>query len=350
MLKKKRTAAGERRRCKSIAPFLSREACGLTEVASNYGPAVNMINAFCCFTLVVVYLYASAIPQYNTPKWQSGVNFTDTINLPAFAFILSNNYFRTPADTSRTFCYDLLSNGKSVFCPKAAFSGTPTELYLTSSANPDVIAYIFNSTHIQREANTGQLGFNQALGNQVQISIDVDCRISLSQLDAFANVSSDSAFVAANVVGNALNLAFFDPRYNLTNQLACGLVQLINVQPVSSNIFYVTAEQITDTLGMINAPTSPKQCKEFFSNTLSRDDSQYLSYSASLSPVSNQDVSTCDSSGQVCQAVATLNYPSNIVNTIASTHSIDQLTIWLNAGAIVGGVQFFAWFLGIFNV
>jgi len=311
---------------------------------------VNMANAFCCFTLVVVYLYASAIPQYNTPRWQRGVNFTDTLSLPAFAFIMSHYYFRTPADTSRTFCYNSPSNGKSFLCPGAAFSSKPIELYLTSSEQPDLVAYIFNSTYLQREANTGELGFNQALGNQVQISIDVNCEISLSQLDTFADVSPDTAFVDASVVGNALNLAFFDPRYSLTDQLACGLVQPINVQPVSSNIFYMAAEQVTDTLGLISAPTLPEQCKEFFRNTLSQEDSQYLSYSVNLSPVSNQDVSTCDSNDEPCQAVATINYPSNIVGTIASTHSIDQLTIWLNAGAIVGGVQFFAWFLGIFNV
>lgn len=309
-----------------------------------------MLNAFCCFTLVVLYLYASAIPQYNTLRWESGVNFTDSLSLPAFAFVLNHYYFRTPTDTSRTFCYDLMSNGTSQFCPKAAFSSTPIELYLTSSEQPDVVAYIFNSTYLQREANTGELGFDQALGNQVLISVDLNCEISPSPLDAFADILLDTAFVRANVVGNALNVAFFDPRYNLTDQLACGLVQFTNVQPVSNNNFYVTAEQITDKLGLISAPTSPQQCKQFFRNTLSQEDSPYLSYSASLSPVSNQDVSTCDSNDDTCQAVVTLNYPSNIVGTIASTHSIDRLTIWLNAGAIVGGVQFFTWFLGIFNV
>jgi hypothetical protein len=47
------------------------------------------------------------------------------------------------------------------------------------------------------------------------------------------------------------------------------------------------------------------------------------------------------------QASAETTFATN-VSSLKSIPRMDRLIIWLNAGAIVSGIQFFGWFLGIF--
>ena len=112
----------------------------------------------------------------------------------------------------------------------------------------------------------------------------------------------------------------------------------------------MSVQRITDDIGIFEPPT--QDCTRFYRKTLSVSGSPYRSYSLNTFNEVNYDASTCasekDGSGS-CTSTVSLIIGSKIVNTIESTHGIDGLTIWLNAGAIVGGVQFFAWFLGIFN-
>lgn len=49
---------------------------------------VNLLSAICCFAIVVVYLFGSAIPSYNEPQWDMVVDFAEELPLPAFAFIV----------------------------------------------------------------------------------------------------------------------------------------------------------------------------------------------------------------------------------------------------------------------
>jgi hypothetical protein len=141
-------------------------------------------------------------------------------------------------------------------------------------------------------------------------------------------------------------VAVYDARYNLSDSLACGLTNMISVSPVASYIYFMTASQTTDAMGLIQAPSSPKQCPEFYKAALSSPRADYLSYTINPVLTSNVNANTCSQEGNTIQVGAILTYPSSILNKISSQPSINQLSIWLNAGAIVGGVQFFAWFFG----
>lgn len=144
-----------------------------------------------------------------------------------------------------------------------------------------------------------------------------------------------------------MEVAFFDPRINLTDAVACGLVQMVQVPHAATNIFYITAERITDTLGMI-VPPATERCTALYKEALSQEASPYMSFGFSLSSEYGGNSSVCKS--DACVSTAMFSYASHVVHTMVSKHGIDQLTIWLNCSAIVGAVQFFAWFFGIFNL
>lgn len=113
----------------------------------------------------------------------------------------------------------------------------------------------------------------------------------------------------------------------------------------------MTAERILDTLEMIHGPQFPARCAAFYKNSLSLPGLPYMSFGFSISTekvVTNISTSKLCSS-DICVAEMELSYASHTVRTMESTPGIDKPTIWLNCSAIVGAVQFFAWFLGIFN-
>jgi hypothetical protein len=146
--------------------------------------------------------------------------------------------------------------------------------------------------------------------------------------------------------------AIYDPRIDLANALDCGLVALTEIPALASNTFTVIAQKTVDTLGMIPAPETPEICAGFYASTLSKDDEPYLSYSFHLSTMVLSNISLCDSSNSPttsCVSQAIIRFGSHVVNEIESKHSIEKTDILINEGAIVGAIQFFAWFFGILS-
>ena len=101
-------------------------------------------------------------------------------------------------------------------------------------------------------------------------------------------------------------------------------------------------------------PPATEKCVAMYKEALSQEAAPYMAFGFSISTEasgasdSGNDSSVCVK--DACVSTATFGYASNVVHTLESRHGIDRLTIWLNCGAIVGAVQFFAWFLGIFSL
>lgn len=82
-------------------------------------------------------------------------------------------------------------------------------------------------------------------------------------------------------------------------------------------------------------------------------DSSYTSWSFTLdSSLPNPDLASCDvvknGKDAICESQVVIGYSTQMVQRVTSSPGLSKLDIWLNAGAIVGGVQFFVWFLGTF--
>lgn len=100
-----------------------------------------MLNALACFTLVLLYLYASALPIYNTPEWSSGIGFVDGIQFPGLVFCFVNS-LPVGVELSIPECVVALSN-RRYECVETAFG-------VTNAFSPDT-CYLFNSSELLPE-------------------------------------------------------------------------------------------------------------------------------------------------------------------------------------------------------
>jgi hypothetical protein len=115
-----------------------------------------------------VYLYASAIPQYNRPKWESSIDLAGDADLPAFAFLLDNSNFAQPTDEENQLgCNILMANRKHIDCSQA-FAASPAVNFTNKEFNiqyvgpSSFITYIFNPNDLQYKTistNTTVQGF-----------------------------------------------------------------------------------------------------------------------------------------------------------------------------------------------
>jgi hypothetical protein len=174
-LRRKREEISAEKPCKSVIVVFGKGLTNYSSIAIPYIASLNIANAVACFVLVVVYFYASALPQYNHARWEPGVDFSASLSLPSFAFIIPNGAFTLPTDTSKTFCYSLPSSGQSIKCPEA-YSGKPVGLYLSGGKDPDFQAYIFDSTKLKQAPSTNGLSSNLVTGSQVEITLNVNCK------------------------------------------------------------------------------------------------------------------------------------------------------------------------------
>jgi hypothetical protein len=87
-----------------------------------YSRFINLLNAITCFTLVLLYLYASALPVHNTPKWSSGVSYSNEIQFPGIVLNYRTKYLNNPSgvELGEIFCAvrssDELGNDDTVLC------------------------------------------------------------------------------------------------------------------------------------------------------------------------------------------------------------------------------------------
>jgi hypothetical protein len=145
----------EHRLCKLIMLFMLIIIVHWQRIVSNHKPILHIINGLCCFTLVIVYLYTSAIPAYNKPKWATEVEFNTRDVVPAVALFEFSSKYRPRAFNNTwgncLYSPDYNYNGTDQ-CPDLVFSGNPISLSITTDLV--IEAYIFDPTALRRESNS----------------------------------------------------------------------------------------------------------------------------------------------------------------------------------------------------
>ena len=131
-----------------------------------------MLNATSCFVLAIAYLYASGIPAYNTPKWETSVNFVESLTPPAVAFLSGYidaaivNFPQGP-----TLCtFPIWVPSTSNNCPQEAFNASISTISTTSGVWGDLQAYVFNPTELASDKNTFT-----TLSDRLVLQIPVQC-------------------------------------------------------------------------------------------------------------------------------------------------------------------------------
>lgn len=141
-----------------------------------------------------------------------------------------------------------------------------------------------------------------------------------------------------------------DSRMSLNNLMTCGFVNYQTSPMVLDLDISLTMENLHDELNFIDtafAQYSP-DCESGLQKLLSTQEPLYSLYTASITSsdsINNQDCFAAGDQYKCGFVDITLSFGSRIVRTTETRPGISKQDIWLNAGAIVGAVQFFAWLL-----
>ena len=144
----------------------------------------------------------------------------------------------------------------------------------------------------------------------------------------------------------------YDPEIDLETAFDCGAISTPRTKIFGTTYMYLELTRLEDTRRLLEFPSDREHdCggvhEAFFQNTTR----PYHSWTSTFNFVSILDFDGCDvekgGAAARCVSQVALTYASQIVRDAKSRSGISQMDIWLNAGAVVGGVQFFFWFLSI---
>ncbi|KAI1611951.1 hypothetical protein EDD36DRAFT_439843 [Exophiala viscosa] len=267
----------------------------------------TLANAFFCFSFVIIYLRADAIPKYNTSEWESHIGYNDSLFPPAFAFASGGDFNDTALASfvgGTTLCtFPQYSKTNSTGCPVAAFNRTRQTLDIRSEAYGHLDAYIFNPHELLPKNNT---------------YVDLTDRVLLQ-----VNVNYNSDDLEGDYTAQMLQIPYifaviYDPRIDLATALHCGLVAFTEIPAMGANTITLSAQHVTDDLGVVKPSDDKSTCSKIYTSALTMKNPPYTSYSFRLGSMPTSDLSICDtklSSNASCISQVLLRYGSRVVSS-----------------------------------
>jgi hypothetical protein len=177
------------------------------------------------------------------------------------------------------------------------------------------------------------------------------------QLVVTMNLNYNSSQIPGNFVASqsaiTTNFEIFDPRLSLQNVYECEIATYPRTPVFADNRFSISAEHITDRFGLVIAPDATQECGRDYHALLTQRSPPYSAFTWGLEssvPTVANVTESCDvafNPENACQMSISLSFGSHLIRSSVSRPGISHLEMWLNAGAITGTVQFFAWFLEI---
>lgn len=148
-----------------------------------------------------------------------------------------------------------------------------------------------------------------------------------------------------------LEMALFDPRISITDMASCGLVPWTPITPFSYSYMSMSTMHIFDRLRTIRAPAAlPDKCTTMYRDLMSQKDPRFNFYEERLTgglPSVRDYTTDCDVAANPnasCSTTVSFEYGNQFVLSRMTQRGTSILNIWTTAGALVGAVQFFAWF------
>lgn len=137
----------------------------------------------------------------------------------------------------------------------------------------------------------------------------------------------------------------------LEDMLYCGLIPWMKVTPFASSYMSMSMMHIIDQLQTIHAPTTAaKYCTRLYRGLMAQTEPPFAFYEPRLTGnMANvrdytQDCDIARNPNASCATSVALEYGTQFVLSRMTQRGTTTLNIWTNAGALVGAIQFFAWF------
>lgn len=305
----------------------------------SYLPTINILNALFCLIAVALYLNLSAFPDYRNSRWTTDIQYQERLPIPSLAFIFKNDrsqdnhvYYVNSSDAIRYWGKDWIQ---------------PCEIWNVSDSNPSVncsnamewtkiagyTAYTFNSKKLSLE--------------QRRTINDLQSGIYLRQYLAYN--TSISPYPSTLYQGAIV----YDPDItNLSQALECGLLSMPNLYAFGTNVINMHLTQMQDQADMFSVPSGKESCKGARTAIFPKSETLYNIWTWTTNSRSAANIAYCDVAKNYtgpCISTTVLSYDSQMIQSVKSSPGTSRLNVWLNAGSIIGGVQFFFWFLTIFR-
>ena len=231
---------------------------------------LNILNALACFTFVVVYLYYSAIPQYNKPVWSTGIDFSVDLPIPAFALLIPNSQ----ANDEHGPPLNLVPSMNGSIVNAIAINGTSTNRYPESAITVRPFrdhwtALVFNSSLLSASDFA-------TLQDRLNIYMNVNCKSSHSNIFRmpYSPLPDNSSAIPNDFIESSsamtLNFEMFDARLSLETVYDCEIATYPRMPAFAENTFSINAEHITDQYGLVIAPSATKKCGKEYHALLSQ--------------------------------------------------------------------------------
>ena len=150
-------------------------------------------------------------------------------------------------------------------------------------------------------------------------------------------------------------MAAYDPRLTLEEAMYCNIVQPSTPLAFESVTYLMSVSQISDRRGKMQLPDPYDPiCERVYTDLLPNADPPLTIFDLSLmssAPTTSDIAGNCDianAPNASCLSVVSFSYGSQFVTNQRSVPGKSKQGIWIDCAAIVGAVQFFAWFLYTF--
>lgn len=265
-----------------------------------------------------MYLYVSAIPQYNRPVWKTDLDFSLNLHIPSISILLPTSMNMVSQDSLRAY---VEYNGTKHQFPSKAISR------LDNFRN-SYTAVAFDSSQLDAIDFT-------TIQDLIHVELDVNFNSSIA---SYASLMT--------------YFEIYDSRLSLDTVYACEIANYPRMAAFATSEYNIVAEHIIDRYGLVVAPSSTEACGKTYHGLLTEKKIPYTAYSWNLesSVPTTSNFTSCDVSQDAdarCTMALEFSFGTHLIHTYESQPGISKLEIWLNAGAITGAVQFFAWFAEI---
>lgn len=144
---------------------------------------------------------------------------------------------------------------------------------------------------------------------------------------------------------------WYDRSADVNTAWDCGLINSPEISVFGGTHVQLELTRISDSRGVLQFPADEDHhCTNARKAIFPDKEKPYHHWSSTLSFVDQGDYESCDvqeNNRAQCSSQVIFSYASQLVRTTKSTPGISKIGMWLNAGAVAGGVQFFFWFLAM---
>jgi len=306
---------------------------------------VNILNAAACFIFTLCYLSFSAIPKYNTPVWETVTDFPQNIALPSLAYLTADGATGSGTESVQ-FVGSPSGNASTLGAAVVTFD------YSTVLTTPGT----YSTERIEDLGPIWPYGMTASIANISNEKLDISSPLQTS-IVIETQLSYNSSTPAPGVGTTPPLIVFmaYDHRLSLREAMLCSVVQSYVVSAFASNTFTLSVSRISDRQQKMSPPEHlDSLCDHVYQDLLPTADPPMATFELALSssvtsaPNFAEDCDIIANSSASCRNTVQFIYGTQFVNMQTSVPGKSKQDIWIDCGAIVGAVQFFAWFMYVF--